>query len=272
MSDAAKPCPWSLSTGAIGDRIVYTHSPAYTHPGRNYSASSGSDSIKGGVESGGRAAGGGTSHAVTIGGTPTGTVGVPLGDDAGINPERERISKRMASVPGDHHDFVAGSNTRSEPPAPADGGVSSYALVTILSEPLDARVDAMLIQPPYFQEGAAQGSNSTTRTTDAAIAIMQKGKSGFSVGTEKSLSGSDIEAGAVLSESVGVSVILGPVVGKVGVVPQAGVVRESCHVPVVLEVDRDGPVTCVVSFSTSARSPTVYSNASTQVKEGVSAT
>lgn len=251
MSDAAKPCPWSLSTGAIGDRIVYTHSPAYTHPGRHYSASSGSDSLKGGVESGGRAAGSGMSHAVTLGGTPTGTVGVPLGDDAGINQEKGRTGKRMASAPGDRDDFVAGDNARMELPAPADGGVSSYALVTILSEPLDARVDAMLIQPPYFQEGAAQGSDSTSMTTDAALATMQKGKSGSSVGTEKSLSGSGIEAGTVPSESDGVGVILGPVVGKVGVVPQAGVVRESCHVPVVLEVDRDGPVTCVVSFSTS---------------------
>lgn len=42
------------------------------------------------------------------------------------------------------------------------------------------------------------------------------------------------------------AVILGPVVGRVEVVRQSGLVRESCRVPVVIEVDRGGPVTCMV--------------------------
>ncbi|CAN0277654.1 unnamed protein product, partial [Ectocarpus sp. 12 AP-2014] len=40
--------------------------------------------------------------------------------------------------------------------------------------------------------------------------------------------------------------ILGPVVGRVEVVKQSGTVRESCRVPVVLEVDHEGEVTCMM--------------------------
>lgn len=55
------------------------------------------------------------------------------------------------------------------------------------------------------------------------------------------------------SEEGVAAVILGPVVGRVDVVGQSGTVRESCRVPVVLEVDREGEVTCVVSFEQSDR-------------------
>lgn len=239
MSDAAKPCPWSLSTESIGDRIVYTHSHAPTHPGSNYSASGSSNSSNsnsGGVGSGGgrAVAGRGVSNPTTTGGT-------------------YRTSKGTVSATRDDRGggFGGGDNTRTEVSSPVAGGVSSYALVTILSEPLDLRIDAMLIQPPpQCQEGAVQVSDKTTLMSETVLTTAPGGKkTGSGTEAKRSSSGLDIGAeGVGLSQSIGVGVILGPVVGKVGVVLQSGVVRESCHVPVVLEVDGDGSVTCVVSL------------------------
>lgn len=111
-----------------------------------------------------------------------------------------------------------------------DGGrsKSSFALVTVLSEPLEASITATLVQPP---------GGGHAKAPPLLSADME---------TELSRQGQPDEEDQGDGDSDDVAVILGPVVGRVEVVKQSGTVRESCRVPVVLEVDQEGEVTCTV--------------------------
>ena len=116
---------------------------------------------------------------------------------------------------------------------------SSFALVTILSEPLGASVTAGLVQPP-----SCSGNPVGVKGHEE-----NKGKTGQGGGGQiETDKWSKKEQQPKPGSQAGVAAILGPVVGRVEVVAQSGVVRESCRVPVVLEVDGAGEVTCVVSF------------------------
>ncbi|CAM9243711.1 unnamed protein product [Ectocarpus sp. 4 AP-2014] len=110
---------------------------------------------------------------------------------------------------------------------------SSFALVTILSEPLESSITATLVQPP----GGGHAKAPPLRSADMENELLGAGV--VSPRQEQSDEEGD-------GESDDVAVILGPVVGRVEVVRQSGTVRESCRVPVVLEVDREGEVTCMM--------------------------
>eukprot|EP00903_Cladosiphon_okamuranus_P007797 g7546.t1 len=146
MSDRVVPCPWPLSEGTIGDRIVFNHKPALHHK-----------------------------------------------------------SEKSAQNEAPNIRSSAGVNSSSG----GGGGNSSFAMITVLSEPLEASISASLVFPPGGQ--AAKESPEDGQQSENGPAI-----------------------------------ILGPVVGRVEVVAQSGVVRESCCVPVLLEVDREGEVACVM--------------------------
>lgn len=127
----------------------------------------------------------------------------------------------------------------------SDGGGSgvnsSFALVTILSEPLDASVTAELIQAP----GGTRDPVRLAGVGRNESGVMQGGEGQGGAGQ---LAPEEQQQQQEEESEQEVAAILGPVVGRVEVVPQSGVVRESCRVPVVLEVDGEGEITCVVSF------------------------
>ena len=148
ISDRAAPCPWPLSEGTIGDRIVFKHKPA-------------------------------------------------LRQEKGEKSSRQEVLGIRSS---------AGDNSSG-----GGGGNSSFAMVTVLSEPLEANISSSLVVAP---DGQATNESQEIRQPSAC----------------------------------GPAIILGPVVGRVEVIAQSGVVRESCCVPVLLEVDREGEVACVVSL------------------------
>lgn len=209
MSDATVPCPWPLFEGAIGDRIVYTHSPISTPSeaqsnARNTSGRSYRD-----------------SDARTDAHLRETTTRAPTRTTAGVGAlgRGDRIAGRQQQQ-GD------GGLDSEALLAATDRGASSYALVTVLSEPLDANIDAVLVQPPF--------------STDGINRFEPTENEGGSISTNSTCTSS------VASSDQRVAIILGPVLGRVEVVRQTGVVRESCRVPVVLEVDRDGAVTCLV--------------------------
>lgn len=122
---------------------------------------------------------------------------------------------------------IAGVNSSS---SSGSGGSSSFAIVTVLSEPLEANISASLVFTPN-----AQATDPSRREADGGGGDGMR--SGIAPGS----------ADESQSEN-GPAIILGPVVGRVEVVAQSGIVRESCCVPVLLEVDREGEVACVVSF------------------------
>lgn len=158
LSDRAVPCPWPLSEGTIGDRIVFNHKPALHHEG-------------------------------------------------------EKSSQNVLTIPSS-----AGVNSSSSSSSGGGGGGnSSFAMVTVLSEPLDVNISASLVLAPDGQ------------ATDESQEHRQQSENGPAI-------------------------ILGPVVGRVDVIAQSGVVRESCCVPVLLEVDQEGEVACVVSLDKLSKS------------------
>lgn len=188
MSNSTRPCPWPLTAEAIGDHIIYTHSPIW--------ALSGVETDKASQRERGNSI---KTRVVDV-------TGANLKKGSSHAGEGQKCEKE------------SGENSRSDGkhllPNLSDGGSkSSFALVTVLSEPLDASIDAILVQPP-------------SATQPGAIADEE----------------------AFEKKSAGVSIILGPVVGKIEVVASSGGKRESCRVPVVVEVDRNAIVTCVVSL------------------------
>lgn len=193
MSDSTTPCPWPLEAGAIGDRIVFTHTPIVCHR------------RGGGGESMQKENSAGLASRLTLGNSNT---------SIGETPNGSRSSSRLGS----------------------SRGKSSFGLITVLTEPLDVSVTAGVAQPP--------GGNAK----DLAAEGGAGGKQQIGTKNENEDSQQHQQQKQKQLEESGVAVILGPVVGRVQVVEQSGTVRESCRVPVVLEVDREGDVTCVVSF------------------------
>ncbi|CAM9438025.1 unnamed protein product, partial [Sphacelaria rigidula] len=177
IADATKPCTWSTTTGAVGDRIEYTHYPAMTS-----SSYISDDSTKLIQRGGGRARG-------------------------------------TSSGGGE--------------------GSPSYGVVTVLSEPLVCQVEAQLVQP---RDGAAApkistkpGHDQNHLNHDNATAVVETPEGGQS------------QRGTVMDlDPRTVSAVLGPVVGRAEIVRQEGGARESCRVAVMLEVDGDATVTCLM--------------------------
>lgn len=205
MSDSARPCPWLLSAGAIGDRISYTHSPLLTPP-------------------------------------PNG-LGKPLAVTAdGYNDEQEQEGEEGTALVGGRrgrgHEKDEENHRRGNNNVNIDEGdvTSSFALVTALSEPLEASICAELVRP--------RGAKPPPFEIKAAVRSGQQSL----LGQATSPTTAAAAAGGSRTQPSGVAaVILGPVVGRVDVVKQVGGVRESCRVAVVIEVDGDSAVTCVVS-------------------------
>lgn len=186
MSDAARPCPWLLTAGSIGDRISYTHSPILTSPAKGLK-----------------------NPALTADGY--------TGDQEETGP----VSKGQGREELHRRDRERGGGN------PVNSGVnSSFALVTALSEPLEASICAELVQPRGVKPSP----------TNKTVVGRQPLLGDASPPPESS------------ARSSGVSVILGPIVGRVDVTKQANGVRERCRVAVVVEVDGDSAVTCVVSL------------------------
>ena len=169
MSDSARPCPWLLTAGAIGDRISYTHSPILISPAK-------------------------------------GLRNPPVPADRYSDEKEETWLVGEGQARGDKNRRGGerrGNNVSSDVN-------SSFALVTALSEPLEASICTELVRPRGVKlHHGGDSPRSSAQSSDVAI-------------------------------------ILGPVVGKVDVVKQASGVRESCRVAVVLEVDGNSSVTCVV--------------------------
>lgn len=197
ISDSATPCPWPVEAGAIGDRIVFTHSPIIRS----------------------RRGGGGESMQ---------------------NITSEALASRLTVGNPSTNIDENGNGSSSSSPTSLSGsrGNSSFGLVTVLSEPLDASVTTSLVEPPgghakdplrlVVEGGAGDEQRKGSRGENEYSTLQQQQSQ---------------------SEEGGAAIILGPVVGRVQVVEQSGHVRESCRVPVVLEVDREGVVTCVVSLN-----------------------
>ncbi|CAM9145767.1 unnamed protein product [Ectocarpus sp. 8 AP-2014] len=142
-----------------------------------------------------------------------------------VSPQEGASSETDAHRLGNSSDGSSGrSGGRSK---------SSFALVTVLSEPLESSVTATLVQPP----GGGHAKTLPLRSADMENELLGAGV--VSPRQEQSDEEGD-------GDSDDVAVILGPVVGRVEVVKQSGTVRESCRVPVVLEVDREGEVTCMI--------------------------
>ncbi|CAM9456334.1 unnamed protein product, partial [Discosporangium mesarthrocarpum] len=184
ISDATIPCPWPLDTGALGDRITYTHHPL----GQKQS--------------------------------PNGAKGGTMDPVLQIAGERGENEERPCHFP--HR--------------------PSFGLVNILSEPLNAHIDPFLV---HRGGGAYLLGNSLALAPPAnhQEPVVESGQgNGAREGQEKGLG----EQQSLKETVYGVNAILGPVVGKVGVSPQGRGVRERCHVPVLLEVDADGLVCCVL--------------------------
>lgn len=117
-------------------------------------------------------------------------------------------------------------------------GKSSFGMVTVLSEPLEANISASLVFAPNNQ------------STDPSYIEADGGEGGEMQNGTAPGHTDELQEQRQQSEN-GPTIILGPVVGRVEVVAQCGIIRESCCVPVVLEVDREGEVVCVVSFESS---------------------
>ncbi|CAM9540792.1 unnamed protein product [Scytosiphon promiscuus] len=117
------------------------------------------------------------------------------------------------------------------------GSISSFALVTVLSEPLNALMTAALVQPPG---SVAEASPYNTKEVDTH-GVVERRVQEAGVNIEERSQPDTVREGGEKS-----AIILGPVVGRVEVVRQSGLVRESCRVPVVIEVDREGEITCVM--------------------------
>ncbi|CAM9252372.1 unnamed protein product [Ectocarpus sp. 12 AP-2014] len=142
-----------------------------------------------------------------------------------VSPQEGASSETYAHRLGNSCD---GSSGRS-----GGGSKSSFALVTVLSETLESNITATLVQPP----GGGHAKAPPLRSADMENELLGAGV--VSPRQEQSDEEGD-------GNSDDVAVILGPVVGRVEVVKQSGTVRESCRVPVVLEVDHEGEVTCMM--------------------------
>lgn len=188
MSDRAVPCPWALSEGTIGDRIVFTHSPILHHKVEEENSQK---ELPGGASA-----------------------------------PRPRISR-------------ASDYSKSDS---SSGGNSSFAMVTVLSEPLEANISASLVFTPN-----GQATNPSRLEADRSVGDGRQDGSA-------QRNADEFQEQQQQQPKEGVAIILGPVVGRLEVVAQSGVVRESCCVPVVLEVDREGEVACVVSFEQISKS------------------
>lgn len=213
MSDSARPCPWLLSAGAIGDRISYTHSPLLIPPAKglgNPLTVTAVDGYSDGQEDGTALAGGGD----------------------GQGHEKDDENYRRGGERGGGSININSSD---------DVLHSSFALVTALSEPLEASVCAELVRPRGARTPSPPPYAQTRTNVSGRPLLGEKTSSTEGYRTQPS----DVAA-----------VILGPVVGRVDVVKQANGMRESCRVAVVVEVDRDSAVTCVVRKQRQLREKT----------------
>lgn len=163
----------------------------------------------------------------------------------------------------------------------------SYGVVTVLSEPLVCQVEAQLVQPrgasrdgrmlqiggnsrvedradievkpPIDGAMAASTRRASERAfaTDGAAAPKISTKPGHdqnhlnhdnATAVVETPEGGQSQRGTVMDlDPRTVSAVLGPVVGRAEIVRQEGGARESCRVAVMLEVDGDATVTCLVS-------------------------
>lgn len=200
VSDCTKPCPWPVTAGVIGDRITYSHSPIYTPSDVEEPSSPGEARER---ERGERFEGSEIASRLSEGGTRV------------AHNDRSALPLEGLHSKGSH-----GGGEVNKP---------SYALISIQSEPLEGRADAVLVQPGTASDKRcaleyAQDTGDVSDPLHVKPSLEQERQ-----------------------QSRKPQIILGPVVGKVEVVRQSGVVRESCRVPVLLEVDRTGVVSCVVS-------------------------
>lgn len=313
ISDATKPCPWSTSTGAVGDRIEYTHHPTVNasldidlRNTKTFRADSGPG---GGTGRGGGGAAGG-AHDTLSGGLPTSTVGAILRPDKRPEPFRTELEN---SRPGqttprsvtDQGDLWSHSAEQHQQQLPLFNSSPSYGLVTVLSEPLESRIEARLVHPrgtpkdnamrasresrtdPNVRRGSVEagalgeGESPTVDNPAASIsaALGHSPANDSSTSSKNSIESAENQRHLGLncsaipvdaaargdtnreqdetsladrgsdSSPLAVNAILGPVIGRAEVVRQSGGIRESCRVAVVLEVDGDSIVTCVVSLS-----------------------
>ena len=211
MSNSARPCPWLLSAGAIGDRISYTHNPLLISPAKglgNPLAVPTVDGFSDGQEEG-TALGGGWG---------------------GQGHKKDDENHRRGGERGGGSNNINSSDDILQ---------SSFALVTALSEPLEATICAELVRPrgakvPPPPPPPPPPSSAQKTATVRGRSLLGENKTSPAEGSRTHPSGV-------------ASVILGPVVGRVDVVKQADGVRESCRVAVAVEVDGDSAVTCVVS-------------------------
>lgn len=204
MSDPARPCPWMLTPGSIGDRISYTHRPILVSPAK------------------------GSRNSLTTKGLRDPRVRDESSTD---EPEQPAL---VGGWQGGENENRRGRGGKGGDVAHRDIN-SSFALLTALSEPLEASICTELVQPRSVRTPPAKPAGVKPRGATTAL----HGQS-----MPAPIGDSPPEGSALMSE---VAVILGPIVGRVDVVRQSSGVRESCTVPVVVEVDGDGAVTCVVS-------------------------
>ncbi|CAM9574609.1 unnamed protein product, partial [Choristocarpus tenellus] len=111
----------------------------------------------------------------------------------------------------------------------------SFGLLNVISEPRSARIEPFLV---YRGGGkhVADPVDTSVRVQGLDTAPGASPALGSGLGSEA----------AGEETSCGGSVILGPVVGKVDVLPRGEGNRESCRVPILLEVDTPGTVTCLM--------------------------
>lgn len=265
ISDATRPCPWSQTPGTIGDRIEYTHYPVVTSSEgavdlNEFSSNTNAFGVrKSGWEGGDEVPTGVPRQIVSVEAS-IGSVGVVLGQDAhpalyrnghgkneipdgaekaetthvrhdrGLNIVASRLKPGGEGGGGGASGDIGGrrsrgiSGTQRQPHFPLFSSSPSYALVSVLSEPLESTIEAELVEPRGApDDDAMQVSTGSAQPNPRALRA-----------------------------------ILGPVVGKVDVTRQFSGIRESCRVCVLLEVDGDGVVSCLVSFNltlNAVRSP-----------------
>lgn len=312
ISDPTTPCSWTLDKGYLGERIEFSHEPlvAPAEGSRIFDReeSSRSRGMKADVVSRDmttsrsavnvQGAEGSRSGHSRDGDTDPGPksestlVGVADGERRDDGPSRRTVATTRGATPpnggprGDGDDpgapvafdlpeGVSGEGRGAMPQAVRHNrNRPSYGLVTVTSEPLNALIDARLVQPPVssvpgirrFRKDARKDTNKPTEEghndifpggggtlasrTMAAIPSTRPDPLGERKG-QTILEGASGESqtreeeSPVCAEPVA-RAILGPVVGKVEVFKMPGELWQSCTVPVLLEVDERAAVVCVV--------------------------
>lgn len=298
IADATKPCPWSTNNGEIGDRIEYTHHPTVgasldiDHGNtRTFHAENGPGS---GTGADGRGRGAEDSKDKVSVGWSTSPDGVTFSPNEQSEPFRTDLEDSR-----DEQTIRLSSTDRCKLESLAFFDSNpSYGLVTVLSEPLESRIEARLVQPrgapngshmgafresgtnPNVRRGSLEAKTLGEREPPTSDTHAESNSAGLGHSPANSSTGSagnqrhvelnyslhPVKASALgnsnggqhetspIGQSSGsspqnVKAIIGPIIGRAEIVRQSGGIRESCRVAVVLEVDGDTVVTCVVSLS-----------------------